>query len=381
MNLYYAIEHRAKCLAARFSKKAKESIQSLRSAATPIQQNRKLCLFDFTSGSIDSVMARYLFHIVSEFQSLDFQLVFANRFNFLATAHRKQFKTYCFENDYALIEPDQTDTPFEVVISDRKTHPYQTLSKSIYVDFSKRRSVQEYEFELPFFVHPDTQKNNLILRQLFEPEKNRPLKIFFAGTCHAKGYNRSILSTKFNIIPRYQAIEELKRQLPDAIHYPKSHDDLYTDEAHQKIILAIRDRLCISPVPKGQWIQTLSHSNFFLAFPGVKMPLCHNAIESLAAGAIPIIQYAEYLSPPLTHGVNCLIFACKKSLIEQVNTALQMDSDEIVRMRKAARSYYETHCAPGRFAQRLIDSEPDQLTLLFNAYRTPAIKTPQLESS
>ena len=116
MKLSYAIEHQAKCLAARFSKKAKENIRSLRSTASPIQQDRKLCLFDFTSGDIDSVMARYLTSIVAEFQSIGFQLVFVNRFNFLATVHRKQFKHYCFENDYALIEPDQTDTPFDICL-------------------------------------------------------------------------------------------------------------------------------------------------------------------------------------------------------------------------------------------------------------------------
>ena len=377
MKLSYAIEHQAKCLAARFSKKAKENIQSLRAGASPIQANRKLCLFDFTSGDIDSVMARYLFHIVTEFQSLGFQLVFVNRFTFLATAHRKQFKNYCFANDYALIEPDQTDTYFDVVITDRKKHPYRSSSKFIRVSYTERRAEQEHEIELPFFVHPNTQKNNSILQQPYEPEKDRLLKIFFAGNCNAIGYNKPFLSTKFSKIPRYQAIEQLKQQFPDVVHHPQSHEDLYSCDANQKITLVIPHHSGISSIPAKKWIETLSQSDFFLAFPGINMPLCHNVIESLAAGAIPIIQYAEYLSPPLTHGVNCLIFSCKETLIQQVNTALQMDSDEILRMRKEAYSYYQNHCEPGQFAQKLIGSAHEQLTLLFCAYRTPPIKPPQ----
>ena len=42
-------------------------------------------------------------------------------------------------------------------------------------------------------------------------------------------------------------------------------------------------------------LDALAKADFFLACPGVGMPLCHNLIEAIAAGAIPILQYAAYL--------------------------------------------------------------------------------------
>ena len=57
-----------------------------------------------------------------------------------------------------------------------------------------------------------------------------------------------------------------------------------------------------------RWLEALAKADFFLACPGVLMPLCHNVIESLVAGAIPILQYGSYLSPRLEDGINCLAF-------------------------------------------------------------------------
>ena len=34
--------------------------------------------------------------------------------------------------------------------------------------------------------------------------------------------------------------------------------------------------------------------------------MCHNAIEAMAVGTVPVLEYASLFSPPLEHGVNCI---------------------------------------------------------------------------
>ena len=120
-------------------------------------------------------------------------------------------------------------------------------------------------------------------------------------------------------------------------------------------------------IPQEKWFSTLSKSDFFLACPGGAMPLCHNVVEAMAVGAIPILEYPEYLEPPLKHGVNCLVFSGPQELLRIMRRAFQMKPAQIIAMRKAARDYYRRHLAPGLFARAVMDSPRRELTLLFNS--------------
>ena len=121
-------------------------------------------------------------------------------------------------------------------------------------------------------------------------------------------------------------------------------------------------------IPQERWLEALAKADFFLACPGVGMPLCHNVIESLAAGAIPILQYSAYLPPPLEDGVNCLAFSNAAGLREVIERALAMNQQEIQRLRAGVKAYYDAFLAPGRFAKRLLSGPR---VLLLNAYRVP----------
>jgi len=70
------------------------------------------------------------------------------------------------------------------------------------------------------------------------------------------------------------------------------------------------------------------------------MPLCHNLIEALAMGAIPILQYPQYMTPPLTDNVNCLRYQDAEDLIKVINTALQLSLADKRKLSDNAKNYY-----------------------------------------
>lgn len=83
------------------------------------------------------------------------------------------------------------------------------------------------------------------------------------------------------------------------------------------------------------------------------MPWAHNMAESMAVGTIPILQYTNWCSPPLTHNENCLAFKDAEDLQNVIELALEMAQEEIERMRKNVILYYEKHLSPASVVKKL----------------------------
>ena len=99
------------------------------------------------------------------------------------------------------------------------------------------------------------------------------------------------------------------------------------------------------------------------------MPLCHNLIESLSQGVVPILEHPEFLDPPLQHGVNCLVFQGRDELVSTLNKVFELEPEEIKRLRAGAYAYYREHLTPGSFAKRLVTASQSSVDLLWDAYR------------
>jgi hypothetical protein len=96
-------------------------------------------------------------------------------------------------------------------------------------------------------------------------------------------------------------------------------------------------------VPDEDWLTVLSKVDFFLAPPGIVMPMCHNSIEALAVGAVPVINYGEWFHPKLESMRNCVAFDDQESLIHGLEAVLAMEEAPIAEMRKQAIAYYDAH--------------------------------------
>jgi hypothetical protein len=194
---------------------------------------------------------------------------------------------------------------------------------------------------------------------------NRKIKVFFAGRFHEKNYSNAIVKEKFNIIARQDLLSIIMNYPGEKYRIIKSENELF-DNNENKIVLVNRD---IYNIPAKNLRGVLSQTDFFIAFPGVVMPLCHNIIEAMSAGSIPILQYKEYMHPNLMHEVNCLAFKDENDLENILHLAIQMSSDKVNQMRENVISYYNQYLKVESVInslQNVYDENPGK-TLLLNA--------------
>jgi glycosyltransferase involved in cell wall biosynthesis len=94
--------------------------------------------------------------------------------------------------------------------------------------------------------------------------------------------------------------------------------------------------------------EILSNFDFYLCCPGVVMPLCHNVIEAMSVGTIPVIQkeYAEVMYPALKNFTNAIVFNDKDDLVATIEIVLQLPEEKKLTMKKSVLEYYSNYLSP-----------------------------------
>lgn len=119
-------------------------------------------------------------------------------------------------------------------------------------------------------------------------------------------------------------------------------------------------------LPFDSFRSVLRDFRFFLCAPGVFMPLCHNLVEALSVGVVPVIQksYSDLLCPPLCDGVNAIIFNGEHDLHQAMNRCLEMGEEMIERLSRGAWSYYENHLTPSAVTRSVLNPMVQTVQLL-----------------
>jgi hypothetical protein len=159
-------------------------------------------------------------------------------------------------------------------------------------------------------------------------------------------------------LPRLEVLTTLKERLGDGIVTVRS-----SEQIEEPCELGFVDRFVLSDSGSGiapsQWLATLAKADFFLCPPGIVMPMCHNVIEAMAVGTIPLISYAEWFHPNLEHLSNCIVFDGKDDLVEKMRLALSMPKQQVQAMRAKVVTYYESHLRP-EVLVRAIEARPER---------------------
>ncbi|PQJ27659.1 hypothetical protein [Rubritalea profundi] len=374
MSLRKKIEHNIRHFRSYILPSHRRSAVNARLAAIPIPKDKPLCLIDFKSIKIDNVTGRYLYHLVTEFEALGYAIAYTDRFRFLATMEIKACKKLLLTHDFSIIPVGSVPASTAIILTDQLNEYPQTTVSVIRVEYEQIRPPVGHDdcFSLPFFVHPEIHESGQVEQFLSKDDQTttRPLSLLFAGNAKAPKYDAPVLADKYNVLSRVRALAIAESSFgAELVRRPLTLDQLIPSQEHRKsLTIATTQDLRI---PSEQWIETLALADFYFACPGVEMPLCHNLIESLAAGSIPILQYHQYLHPNLTHGVNCLVYSDEISLVEMLQLALNMPRDQVEAMSKSTQKYYKTHLQPGQFAKQLIDVNSKKINLFLNAYRVP----------
>lgn len=318
-------------------------------------------VFDFADSRIDGPQGRRFYCLFIFFiRTGYFPIIIAN-YRFLATRN-EGFKHFMLAQAFAVLSHTTKIEKADVLVTDR------FVSKSVQNRFKKILKVdyktdylsdrEGFPFPFPMFPKVYATGQDLQLAQLRATEKR--WSVFFGGDAEDRKYSKNTIRDIYKTLPRAEVLNTLKSQLPSALCYqPESENELERLSGQKvKGVVLVNTRSC-SIAPQN-WLKTVAGSRFFIACPGVRYPMSHNAIEALAVGCIPIIQYQELFFPALEHDVNCLTYSSSQSLVEAVTTAINMPDHEVQRLAAGAIDYYQTYLEPNAVIARMLTADDKQ---------------------
>lgn len=319
--------------------------------------------FDLADPRIDAVGGRYYFSMVRDVIDAEYFPVFVAHRATVSTFGTSRMKSVLLGERLGTVPTlDALQQPF-FLLTDRSVQPPALAEKTVTVSYETRLCRGPDEIGFPVFVHPQLE-GTLPFR--YDVAASRPARLFFGGNTEQGKYDKDVIRDLYKMLTRREMLAAAAKEIPP--HRPADAATWLASTDFHPFVMCETQHCWI---PRERWLEALSKGDFFLAAPGVGMPLCHNLIEALAAGAIPILQYADYLPNPLTDGENCLSFHNADDLRKILQEIQTMPQARIVELRTAVRKYFDAILAPGQFAKRLFAPSHTPQTLLMNAYRVP----------
>jgi hypothetical protein len=329
------------------------------------REGERIVCCDFSNPAIDAVGGRYYFSLVRDLIDAGYFPVFTASRATLSTFGTSRMKSLLLGERLGVVASlDELREPY-FLITDRDLAKPALAEKMVTVSYEPRLCAGENEVAFPVFVHPQIT-TKVKLPPAYQVGETRAARIFFGGNTEEGKYDKDVLRKVYHMLTRREMLEAAAAVTP--AYRPLDAASWLASAEFHPFVLCETQRC---KIPQERWLEALGKADFFLACPGVGMPLCHNLIEALAAGSIPILQYAAYLPQPLEDGVNCLAFNDAESLRKVIGAALAMSPENIRIMRANVRNHYEEFLAPGRFAISLLTGPSPKAVLLMNSYRVP----------
>ncbi len=190
--------------------------------------------------------------------------------------------------------------------------------------------------------------------------------VFFFGNMDPVAYSKPEIAAVFGCFHRARTLALVRAHFQLYIHEPHKLDETHV-HGDRYIVLSGRQHQYLQPT---ELLSVLARFDLFLAPSGVSMPLCHNLVEALCAGCIPILQHAHLMEPPLQDGVDCFTFRTEEDLVRILKEVPTMDPAKILSMRKNVLSYYRHHLTPEAVIGKLEKERPVLKLLRMNAELT-----------
>jgi glycosyltransferase involved in cell wall biosynthesis len=238
--------------------------------------------------------------------------------------------------------------------------------KLVYVNILKPSHCQVGQFVwLPYYFHPYMYKlkqNRRIAE--FRHERKR-IRMFFGGNFTGRYYNAEGLKKYYGKMNRIEGVNTLL-SLTDKVTMVSNAQDYYklidkADYINEGCVFKTDHTF---PIKQTKWLKIVAGSDFFVCLSGTDLPICHNAIEAMAVGTIPIISYYDWFFPSLEHKKNAIIYKDKEDLIRKVNEVFEMEESEIRQIRRNVLEYYENHLTSESFIQELNKSADGPATIM-----------------
>ncbi|MEM0927518.1 MAG: glycosyltransferase [Planctomycetota bacterium] len=204
---------------------------------------------------------------------------------------------------------------------------------------------------LPYPMHPK-QMLRWNSTRAAGVRRRRKAGVFFAGNQKPR-YGRDRMQQTFGVMPRLEIVQTLRDHFPTRIVQKHATGD------PSRIVL--RDTVA-EPIAEKDWLETLGDHRFFLCCPGAAQPMCHNVIEAMACGVIPIIEYADRFAEPLKDGHNAIIFSGQEGLLDAIDRVDSLSESRLEQMTRHVIEYYEAYLRYDEFVAKMI-SDPRSRTV------------------
>jgi hypothetical protein len=200
----------------------------------------------------------------------------------------------------------------------------------------------ESSYLFPYGPHPNNFPKLSKQERVTEKIEHRTMRVFFSGMIdYSAHHDHGVMERIYDLPNRKATILELKRSFPTAVWVDNTAKRTRFDRGEYGDQIP----LCIATV-KGdprKWLTDLRRTDFFLCLPGSHMPMCHNAVEAISMGCIPILCYENWFMPNLVHGVNCLSYCDLDGVKRAIDTALAMSQKDISLLRSNVWNYYDRY--------------------------------------
>jgi len=325
-------------------------------------ETKPLLFARFNETEILQEMGRLLFSLLNAFSSAGYQILFSD--NIPAERLGKYGQRILGLENFSISSTPPNNTGDLVYLFDKEDKALGKLPwhRKIRVKFD---IFSPYWFKnpilMPFPMHPSHTSSDLVDRLEKLRSSNRNVGVFFSGDM--KGYNRNRVCYPKAKLPRLDIINSILDGMgTDILHTEDlSILDNKADTCIRKCVIVDTDKVWVE---EKRWLEVLAHANFFLSPPGIVMPMCHNIVEAMAVGAIPITNYPEWFDPALTHMKDCVVFDDKDDLIKKIKFSLSMDQPEIERIRNNVIAYYQQYLLTSTFVKRIESCKDNTLTVL-----------------
>lgn len=190
---------------------------------------------------------------------------------------------------------------------------------------------------IPYIMHPQNYQSETLISD------EKYIGVILSGNFEKNIYDTPTLTEKFGVLNRSVIHDEIiKLESCVLISGSELSKNLASKIYLEKLILMKWQSGAIS---SEKWRYYLSTAKFIFCAPGMTMPLCHNVIEALSVGTVPILNYANWLNPSLVEGVNCFFYSDINSIGTVVKKALAIDKEQYKIIRDNCIDYYEKYYA------------------------------------
>jgi hypothetical protein len=284
------------------------------------------------------------------FHEQGYQIYIKNNLLFLANLY--EYTNYLFSLPAVKIDFFSTRKLKDALVITDKQDLLKINKKVIVLrqDVASESAKNNPTYFLPFSMIPRLYYNHQHVRLMPLRNQSRTIRIFFSGNTNVNQYNHPIFEYYFKKLSRNKIIQIVKENFNDRICDFSSMNSGFNYE--NQIVLSewqrnsMEEKTIKGRTTNESWLRTLSMCDFFIACPGFIQPMCHNLIESMSVGVIPILEHPEFLNPPLQHGINCITFSGGDDLIVKIKEALVMSKEEREKLRANVLNYYDNYLSP-----------------------------------